>query len=73
MTDASYEVQLEVNDWTRKHGKKFILCDARGLFGYVFVDLGEQFRIDDEFGEQVKEVIFFIKLLLISYNIIGTY
>lgn len=58
MTDASHELQLKVNDWTRKHNKKFVSSDARGLFAYVFVDLGEKFRIDDEFGEQVKEVNF---------------
>lgn len=42
----------------RKHKKMFISADARGLFGYIFVDLGEQFCINDEFGEQIKEVIF---------------
>lgn len=58
LTDAPHELQLEVNGWTRKHGKYFISSDARGLFGYIFVDLGEKFRIDDERGEQCKEVTF---------------
>ncbi|KAI6227320.1 hypothetical protein M3Y99_01268400 [Aphelenchoides fujianensis] len=44
LTDSSFARQLEVNEWTRKHGRKFISADARGLFSYSFVDLGPRFR-----------------------------
>ncbi|KAI1718094.1 thiF family domain-containing protein [Ditylenchus destructor] len=57
VTDSSYQTQLEINGWVRKHGKRFISADARGLFAYVFVDLGEKYRIDDHNGELCKEVI----------------
>lgn len=59
MTDAPHERQLQVNTWTRKHHKLFISADARGLFAYIFVDLGEKYQLDDKDGEQVKEVIMF--------------
>uniref|UniRef100_A0A914Z6C3 SUMO-activating enzyme subunit 1 n=1 Tax=Panagrolaimus superbus TaxID=310955 RepID=A0A914Z6C3_9BILA len=34
----------------------FIYVDIAGLFGYVFADLGDAFRIDDVDGEPPKEV-----------------
>ena len=57
LTDAPHEKQLLVNSWTRKHQKYFISTDARGLFAYIFLDLGEKFQLDDKDGEQVKEVL----------------
>lgn len=57
MTDSPFDEQLRINSWTRKHKKRFISADARGLFTYVFEDLGEQFRIDDHNGETCKEII----------------
>lgn len=57
VTDFPYHTQLEINGWVRKHGKRFISSDVRGLFAYVFVDLGEKYRIDDHNGELCKEVI----------------
>jgi molybdopterin/thiamine biosynthesis adenylyltransferase len=56
MTDTPWEQQLQVNDWARKNGKKFISADARGLFSYAFVDLGEQFTVNDPDGENCREV-----------------
>jgi ubiquitin-activating enzyme E1 len=32
---ASYEKQLEINDWTHQNGVHFISADTRGLFGCV--------------------------------------
>jgi ubiquitin-activating enzyme E1 len=32
---ASYEKQLEINDWTHQNGVHFISAETRGLFGYV--------------------------------------
>lgn len=57
MTEASFSFQSRVNDWTRAHGRYFISADARGLFSYSFVDLGEQFRIEDQNGDACREVI----------------
>lgn len=30
---ASYEKQLEINDWTHNNGVHFISAETRGLFG----------------------------------------
>lgn len=32
---ASYEKQLEINDWTHQNGVHFISAETHGLFGYV--------------------------------------
>ncbi|CAJ0936901.1 unnamed protein product, partial [Mesorhabditis belari] len=32
-----------------------LVADSRGLFSYIFTDLGQQFRIDDSNGEQPQE------------------
>ncbi|KAL3985654.1 ubiquitin-activating enzyme E1 family protein [Acanthocheilonema viteae] len=55
LTDAPLSTQLLVNDWTRKHNRHFISTDARGLFGFIFVDVGAESRINDLNGERCKE------------------
>ena len=35
---------------------RLLLADARGVFSYVFVDFGNEFRVDDPNGEAPKEV-----------------
>ncbi|KAG5654065.1 hypothetical protein H0H81_007791 [Sphagnurus paluster] len=49
---ASYEKQLEINDWTHEHGVHFIATETRGLFGSVFNDFGPKFTCVDPTGEQ---------------------
>lgn len=49
---ASYEKQLEINDWTHANGVYFISADTRGLFGSVFNDFGPKFTCVDPTGEQ---------------------
>lgn len=56
LTDAPLSLQIKVNEWTRKHGRRFVVADARGLFAYVFVDVGQSFVINDLNGEPCKEV-----------------
>uniref|UniRef100_A0A0M3JHH6 Ubiquitin-like modifier-activating enzyme 6 (inferred by orthology to a human protein) n=1 Tax=Anisakis simplex TaxID=6269 RepID=A0A0M3JHH6_ANISI len=56
LTDAPLQQQLKVNEWTRKHNRRMLTADARGLFAFVFVDVGNEFRVDDLNGEQCKEV-----------------
>uniref|UniRef100_F1KT25 E1 ubiquitin-activating enzyme n=1 Tax=Ascaris suum TaxID=6253 RepID=F1KT25_ASCSU len=56
LTDAPLTMQLEVNSWTRAYGKQFLAADARGLFAFIFVDLGADFVVNDPNGEQCKEV-----------------
>lgn len=57
ITEKTFSIQSQINEWTRKHGRYFISADARGLFSYSFVDLGEKFRIEDQNGDPCKEVI----------------
>lgn len=45
-----------VSEWIRKHNRRLLIADARGLFAFIFVDVGERFEIDDLNGEQCKEV-----------------
>jgi hypothetical protein len=56
LTDASLHEQLRVNAWTRAAGRRLIAADVRGLFSFLFVDLGMQFRVDDRDGEQCNEI-----------------
>ena len=56
LTDAPFLEQVQINEWTRSHGKQFISADARGLFSYVFVDLGENFIVNDPDGLPCNKV-----------------
>ncbi|OJA15293.1 hypothetical protein AZE42_00927 [Rhizopogon vesiculosus] len=49
---ASYEKQLEINDWTHQNGVHFISAETRGLFGSIFNDFGPKFTCVDPTGEQ---------------------
>uniref|UniRef100_A0A1I7YJJ1 E1 ubiquitin-activating enzyme n=1 Tax=Steinernema glaseri TaxID=37863 RepID=A0A1I7YJJ1_9BILA len=55
LTDTPFEQQFLVNSWTRNNGRYLLVADARGLFSYVAVDVGKEFRIDDKNGEQSPE------------------
>lgn len=57
ITDAPASTQLLVNEWTRKHKSRFLMADARGLFGYIFADFGPEFKVEDSNGEQCKEIM----------------
>lgn len=51
-TDVPLEQQVKINELTHAKNIKFIACDARGLFGNVFVDFGTDFTIIDSTGEE---------------------
>ncbi|ETN83338.1 ubiquitin-activating enzyme E1 [Necator americanus] len=57
LTDTPRSEQLQVASWTRAHNRYLLLADARGLYSYIFADLGNSFRIDDPNGEQIKEFL----------------
>lgn len=52
LTNADIETQVKINRFTHSSGKGFIAADTRGLFGNVFVDLGEKFTVIDKTGEE---------------------
>lgn len=56
LTDSPRTEQLMVNEWTRKHGKKMMVVETRGLFAVIFNDFGAEFSIEDTNGEQPQEV-----------------
>ena len=51
LTDTSFNVQLELNDYAHQNGIYFIAADTRGLFGNVFCDFGPSFTVVDADGE----------------------
>ncbi|CAX65051.1 E1 ubiquitin-activating enzyme [Caenorhabditis elegans] len=59
LTDAARTAQRQIAAWTRAHNRRILITDARGVFSYIFNDFGDNFRIDDATGEQVRE--FFIE------------
>lgn len=45
---------VQLNNWARNSGSCTIICDSLGLFGYCFVDFGNDFVVKDETGEPPK-------------------
>ncbi|KYQ91301.1 ubiquitin activating enzyme E1 [Tieghemostelium lacteum] len=48
--------QLELNEFCRANGIYFLMTDTTGLFGWVFNDFGDSFKVFDKNGEDCKEV-----------------
>ena len=53
----STEKLFAINEELRSKKKGFILSQALGVYGYTFVDYGEDFSILDETGEDTKSFI----------------
>lgn len=51
-TNVSLETQVTINEYTHAHNIGYINADIRGLFGQVFVDLGDSFTVIDQNGEE---------------------
>jgi len=55
MTDSSsMDEVVRINDFCHKEKICFISSDVPGLFGYIFVDFGEEFTTQDADGEMAK-------------------
>lgn len=52
LANASREMELKVNEWTRQYGACFLCGSTRGLFAYAFNDFGTQFPVIDTTGEE---------------------
>lgn len=48
----SLEDQIKLNEFTHKNDIGFIQASIRGLFGQLFVDLGDNFTVIDQTGEE---------------------
>lgn len=57
MTDAHLDTQLRISDYCHENGIHFISAASRGLFGWVFADMGENFSIFDPSGESTVSVL----------------
>jgi len=51
-TNVSLETQVTINEFAHANDIGFISADIRGLFGQVFVDLGDSFAVIDQNGEE---------------------
>ena len=50
--NSSRKRLIELNQLCRQNGVGFILADTRGLFGTVFVDLGDTYKTNDVNGNR---------------------
>eukprot|EP00658_Telonema_sp_P-2_P080971 TRINITY_DN8170_c0_g3_i8.p1 TRINITY_DN8170_c0_g3~~TRINITY_DN8170_c0_g3_i8.p1 ORF type:complete len:2166 (-),score=571.50 TRINITY_DN8170_c0_g3_i8:147-6644(-) len=55
LCEASLEDQIEMNARCRQAKVRMVVADVRGVFGWVFADMGEDFVTSDKDGEALKE------------------
>jgi ubiquitin-activating enzyme E1 len=48
---------IDIDEICRKNNIGFILSLEFGIFGFIFVDFGDEFKIYDESGEETKEYL----------------
>lgn len=53
-TTVSLQDRIQLNSFCHAAGIKFISSETRGLFGSIFVDLGENFTVLDSTGEEPR-------------------
>lgn len=56
MTGAPLSQQIRINEFCRTNHIYFLSVDTYGVFGWAFVDFGENFEVFDKNGEEPKEV-----------------
>lgn len=58
LTEASsYEERLQISEWCRQNGVKFISAMMAGLAGGIFIDFGPNHTVFDPNGDQCKSVM----------------
>lgn len=57
LTNSSLEEQLRIGEFCHSKCIRFIVADTKGLFGEIFCDFGEGFKIFDTNGEQVQSIM----------------
>ena len=67
--DTNIENLIKYNKLVRKYKKKFISANTFGLMGNVFCDFGQDFTIDDQYGEKLKSGI----ISSFCENVVKTY
>ncbi|XP_046406056.1 ubiquitin-like modifier-activating enzyme 1 [Ischnura elegans] len=51
LTSSSLDEQLRVSELTHSTGIALVVADAKGLYGQIFCDFGEEFKVIDQTGE----------------------
>lgn len=51
LTTTSLKDQLSVAEYCHQNGIYLVIADTFGLFGYIFTDFGDNFRVGDATGE----------------------
>ncbi|CAF3985601.1 unnamed protein product [Rotaria sordida] len=51
LTDGDIDNQVKIGDYCHEHGIKFVNANTKGLFGQIFCDFGQNFKVFDTNGE----------------------
>ncbi len=51
LTESTTDEQLEFGQFCHENGIKFLVAEARGVFGQIFCDFGARFEVVDTDGE----------------------
>ncbi|CAF4263921.1 unnamed protein product, partial [Rotaria sordida] len=51
LTDGDIDNQVKIGDYCHEHGIKFVNANTKGLFGQIFCDFGQNFKVLDTNGE----------------------
>jgi len=57
LTDSTRDEQLNIGDFCHANNIKFICANTNGVFGNIFCDFGEDFKVIDTNGESVLSVM----------------
>ena len=57
LADAQLDVHLRISDYCHANGIHYVGGACSGLFGWLFVDMGEDFRIFDHSGESTVQTL----------------
>ncbi|CAF4936147.1 unnamed protein product [Rotaria sp. Silwood1] len=51
LTDGDIDNQVKIGDYCHEHGIEFVNVNTKGLFGQIFCDFGQNFKVLDTNGE----------------------
>lgn len=55
--NSSLEELIRVNEFCHQHRIAFIIAETRGVFGFIFTDFGDEFKVVDKNGEEPQKHI----------------
>ena len=70
LTSSSLEDQVRISEIAHSNKISFIVAETRGLFGQIFNDFGEDFKVIDTNGEEpISCMIASISQVILNFNI----